>query len=177
MVDPVERALLIPDGQCFDLLLCESLREAHQSSIPLTPQCLAQPHPYASPAVCCTQLTHESLSEDEHSYHEKLPASSSPSPGSVSEITNTETVSVEMGKQYFGGCRLSLPSILNAYPTKSQDSLTLSPQEPICPICQKQAMTSQVPQVSPAQVDSWVHLCSGSLYMLSAIAPAMSEAP
>lgn len=174
MVDPVERALLIPGRQCFDLLLCESLREAHQSSIPLTPQCTAQPHPYASSVACCTQLTHKSLFEGEHNYHEKLPASSSPFSGSVYEITNTETVSVEMVKWYFGGCRLSLSSILNDCPTKGQDTLTLSPQEPICPICQKQAVISLPPQVSPAQVDSLFRL---SLYMLPAMAPAMSEAP
>lgn len=124
---------------------------------------MARPHPCAPPAACYTRLTHNSLSEGEHSYQEKLPASSSASPGSVSEVTNTETVSVEMGKRYFGGCKLSLPSILNDCPTKGQDTLTLSPQEPICPICQKQAVTSLLPQVSPAHVDSWVHLCSGSL--------------
>lgn len=174
MVDSVERALLIPDRQCFDLLLCESLREAHQSSVPLTPQCTAQPHPYTSPVARCTQLIHKSLSEGEHNYHEKLPASSSPFPGSVYEITNTETVSVEMGKWYYGECRLSLPSVLNDCPTKGQDTLTLSPQESICLICQKQAVISLLPQVSPAQVGSLFRL---SIYMLPAMAPAMSEAP
>lgn len=46
--------------------------------------------------------------------------------------------------------------------------MTSSPQEPICPICQKQAVTSLLPQVSPAQVDSWVHLFQAlSIYATS----------
>lgn len=72
------------------------------------------------------------------------------------------------GKVVFWRLETLTTSILNDCSTKGQDTLTSSPQEPICPICQKQAVTSLLPQVSPAQVDSWVHLFQAlSIYATS----------